>query len=132
MNTQTEVMALHCMKCGRKTEDRVFCPDCLSEMEKYPVRPGTVVKLPRRTATPTTKKRHLRHRPFRRPSDQIELLRVRSRWLLFALIVTFVCFLVAIAILIVLLEWHNYIDLSWLGLSARNVSRETIPFASIF
>ena len=121
-----------CMKCGRKTENEsVFCSDCLSEMEKYPVRPGTVVRLPRRHETPVVKKRSIRSR-FRRPSDQIELLRVRTRLLLIALIIATVCFLIAAAMVMWLVEWHKYIDRSWIGISMRNVSRETFPFLSIF
>ena len=40
---------MYCLKCGREVyEDQVFCPDCVSVMEKYPVKPGTVILLPRR------------------------------------------------------------------------------------
>ena len=36
-----------CLKCGRPCQsDQVFCPECLAEMEKYPVKPGVVVLLP--------------------------------------------------------------------------------------
>ena len=52
---------MNCMKCGRETEnEQVFCQDCLQIMEKYPVRPGTVVLLPRRRET-TIKKTVKRH-----------------------------------------------------------------------
>jgi hypothetical protein len=35
------------MKCGREIdESQVFCTECLDEMERYPVKPGTVVQLP--------------------------------------------------------------------------------------
>ena len=38
-----------CLKCGKKTEDSaVFCNECLAVMEKYPVKPGTVVHILRR------------------------------------------------------------------------------------
>ena len=38
---------MNCMKCGREIgEDRVCCPDCLENMEKYPVKPGAVVQIP--------------------------------------------------------------------------------------
>ena len=40
---------MNCMKCGREIEEgQVFCIDCLKDMEKYPVRPGTAVHLPKR------------------------------------------------------------------------------------
>lgn len=42
-----------CLKCGNKTEGRsVFCGTCLEVMEQYPVKPGTVVHLPRRQSRP--------------------------------------------------------------------------------
>lgn len=38
-----------CLKCGKKTTDQaVFCDACLEVMEQYPVKPGTVVHIPRR------------------------------------------------------------------------------------
>ena len=38
---------MHCMKCGRDiAEDQAFCPECLANMERHPVRPGTVILLP--------------------------------------------------------------------------------------
>ena len=38
---------MQCMKCGRDLQPgQVFCEECLAEMEKYPVKPGTVVLLP--------------------------------------------------------------------------------------
>lgn len=40
---------MRCMKCGRDTEnEQVFCESCREIMAKYPVKPGTVVQLPRR------------------------------------------------------------------------------------
>jgi len=42
---------MNCMKCGREIQEgQVFCTDCLKVMEKYPVRPGTAVHLPKRPA----------------------------------------------------------------------------------
>lgn len=65
---------MNCMKCGRElTDDGVFCIDCLLEMEKYPVNPGTVVLLPRRRETPIQKKQPKRHVPT--PEEQISALR---------------------------------------------------------
>lgn len=37
------------MRCGKETEDRaVFCAECLADMERYPVKPGTVIHIPPR------------------------------------------------------------------------------------
>ena len=45
-----------CLKCGKKAEDQsVFCSECLAVMDQYPVKPGTVIHLPRRKSIPTAK-----------------------------------------------------------------------------
>lgn len=47
---------MYCMKCGKKTEgSNVFCAECLAEMEKYPVKPGTVIHIPARSQEPEKK-----------------------------------------------------------------------------
>ena len=53
---------MNCLKCGRETQNEsVFCQECLLDMEKYPVRPGTVVQLPRRREVSVIKKTPKRH-----------------------------------------------------------------------
>ncbi len=38
---------MKCMRCGKDTEDRaVFCPECLADMERHPVKPGTIIRIP--------------------------------------------------------------------------------------
>ena len=37
---------MNCLKCGRETE-QTFCECCREEMARYPVKPGTIVQLPR-------------------------------------------------------------------------------------
>lgn len=37
---------MKCLKCGREC-DQTFCQSCRDEMERYPVRPGTIVQLPK-------------------------------------------------------------------------------------
>ena len=77
---------MNCMKCGRETQaENIFCQDCLAEMEKYPVRPGTVVLLPRRKEPSIIKKLPKRHVPT--PEEQNVLLRKRVRILAIALLV---------------------------------------------
>ena len=65
---------MNCMKCGRETQnDMVFCQNCLLDMEKYPIQPGTVVQLPRRREASVIKKASKRHLPT--PEEQILFLR---------------------------------------------------------
>ena len=103
---------MRCLKCGQEIGDsEVFCPDCLKDMEKYPVKPGTVVRLPQRAPAPVGKKRQPKHLPFWKAADQITRLRNRTRWLTVALIVTFLCFLAAAFLVAYLLELHKYFTL---------------------
>ncbi len=48
---------MNCVKCGREIpETQVFCDSCLSMMDKYPVKPGTLVHLPHRSKGEPAKK----------------------------------------------------------------------------
>ena len=76
---------MNCMKCGRETEnEQVFCQDCLQVMEKFPVRPGTVVLLPRRREPSVIKKSIKRHVPS--AEEQVKILRKRVMTLTLLLI----------------------------------------------
>lgn len=85
---------MNCMKCGRETQnENVFCQDCLMEMEKYPVQPGTVVLLPRRRETSIIKKMPKRHVPS--AEEQIKFLR---KWVMILTVALVIC-LAAIALM---------------------------------
>ena len=89
-------MILGCIKCGRDTvSDQVFCPDCLAEMKKYPVRPGTVVQLPSRKAAPTGKKQQSKKRVIPL-EDQVKTLKKRC-WTFFILMILFAALSAALA-----------------------------------
>ena len=64
-----------CMKCGRELPGgQVFCEGCLAEMDKYPVKPGVVVMLPRRrTAQPKVPAPRRRSAPT--PEEQVVKLK---------------------------------------------------------
>ena len=52
---------MYCLKCGNETEnEQVFCKHCLEVMDKYPVKPGTHVQLPRRNNVVVSKKQSRR------------------------------------------------------------------------
>ena len=64
---------MNCMKCGRETQaENAFCQNCLEEMEKHPVLPGTVVLLPRRKEASVIKKSTKRRTLT--PEEQIAFL----------------------------------------------------------
>lgn len=48
---------MNCIRCGKETEEnQVFCKDCLADMERHPVKPGTPILLPNREERGTTKR----------------------------------------------------------------------------
>lgn len=91
---------MNCMKCGREIEEtQVFCAECLTEMEKYPVKPGTVVQLPARlTAVPVRKP--ARRRPQPAQEEQIKYLKKRVWILRFLLALTTALLITATGFLI--------------------------------
>ena len=67
-----------CMKCGREApEGQAFCQECLMEMEKYPVKPGTLVQLPNRRETAPPKKAVKRRGSG--PEEQLRTMKKRIR-----------------------------------------------------
>lgn len=67
-----------CIKCGKETDaSQVFCNECLTEMEKHPVKPDTPVQLPQRPAPEKTTPR-MREQT---PADANRSLRGLVRWL---------------------------------------------------
>lgn len=71
---------MYCMKCGREVDEgQVFCLECQLEMEKYPVRPGTVVLLPKRTENSFVKKVPVKRRSGPTHEEQIRSLKKRLR-----------------------------------------------------
>ena len=76
---------MNCMKCGRETPfEQVFCEDCLLDMEKHPVKPGTVVVLPKHRDHAAMKKA-----PKKRTvplEEQIRVLRKRQKMMSLALL----------------------------------------------
>lgn len=103
---------MHCLKCGRKIEDNEsFCPDCLADMAKYPIQPGTVVKLPTRTATISTKKRPTRRRKPLKPEEQIAALKKRCNWLTVLLILAILAALIGLAGILWLLGWLDQLSI---------------------
>lgn len=99
---------MNCMKCGREIEEgQAFCPDCLSVMERYPVKPGTVVQIPKRKQTVMSKRIVSRRKQFS-PEEQIRRLRRLLRNALIAWFITFLLLGAALypAVLYLLEENH--------------------------
>lgn len=85
---------MYCMKCGRETEkEDSFCRDCLLDMQKYPVDPGTVVFLPRGKETSMVRKSPKRN--MRTAEEQLAFLRkyVLILSILLAICIAAICLL---------------------------------------
>lgn len=91
---------MYCLKCGKKTEDEhVFCAACQHTMEKYPIKPGTAVTLPKRDASGTVKRATPRKRTV--PLDeQILALRKTLRRTRLLVVVLVVVLAMAAALLV--------------------------------
>ncbi len=64
---------MQCMRCGREiSAEQVFCEECLRDMERHPVKPGTVVHIPKQPARP-------QKRPERRTTTEQQLAALRRQ-----------------------------------------------------
>ena len=109
-------MDLGCLKCGRETiSEQVFCVNCLADMSKYPVLPGTVVQLPLRKDPVPVKKQPAKKRSVS-PEEQIRNLKHRCR---------------VLTLLVVLLAWGlttaNLVAMLVADLAAVPMQNTAIP-----
>lgn len=114
---------MKCMKCGREIgSEQVFCPECLAEMEKYPVKPGTVVQLP--VQPKETPLRKPQRRRSMTPEEQLHRVRILNRILAGLLALTLAALMGVTSYLIWRLEEEN-VDI----LPGQNYSAEetTLP-----
>ena len=91
------------MKCGREIPEGVFCEDCLSVMEKYPVKPNTVVQIPNRDLAIQSRK------PRRRKelTEKEKLIRYEHRVQVLTWINGILAVLLAGALVLCLLEYRK-------------------------
>ncbi|MBQ7817354.1 MAG: hypothetical protein IJ388_00975 [Oscillospiraceae bacterium] len=95
---------MNCIKCGVNVpENQVFCDDCLSDMEKYPVKPDITVVLPHREEIPVSKKKPRRQRMLS-PEEQLRRVKTKLRLAHLTLAVVFICFLLVAAMLLQYLQ----------------------------
>lgn len=80
---------MNCLKCGRETSsEQCFCQDCLLDMQRYPVKPGTVVQLPKRREGSSSRKSTKRRSASL--EDQVKSLKKTLRVLTVLLILSLV------------------------------------------
>lgn len=96
---------MNCVKCGREIpEDQAFCETCLTEMENYPVKPGTAVHIPARSPVEEAPKKLAKKKYV--PTAEELLLRARKKLrrtrilaVVLLLICSALCFLIAQVVL---------------------------------
>lgn len=99
---------MSCMRCGKETEEsQVFCAECLADMERHPVKPGTPVQLPVRQPNPTVKRERFRLAESKW-TDKI----FRLKYIIVCLIILIVLLAAALALCICMLlqvtpDWIN-------------------------
>ncbi len=89
---------MNCMRCGTDiASDSVFCEQCLADMEKHPVKPGTPINLPRREKQQITKRSKKR---FQKPEDHVHALRKLVAWLMTLILILAVALTICVYMLI--------------------------------
>lgn len=120
---------MNCLKCGRTLKDQlVFCPDCQADMENYPVKPGTPIQLPTQPKLTPAKKKPARRKKMLKPEERLPRMRSAIRWLIFALVVSLLAFVLTAAMVLMLLDQREGSGLPGDPPAAawqENVSRET-------
>lgn len=108
---------MQCMKCGREfTEDQAFCAECLSEMDRHPVRPGTVILLPNQEASPV-KKQPRRKKATLSAEDLVPVLK-KKIWSLRLIALVLALLLTAISVVAI----QAVTELDWQRLLGQNYS----------
>ena len=117
---------MKCIKCGKDTVGAaVFCDECLEDMQRHPVKPGTPVLLPKRDNLQPVK--HSRKRTLK-PEQQVQNLKTAVRVLL-ALVVLLMAALAASILLLLHIAQITDTELTpqvIFSAEQRIVSRETI------
>lgn len=90
---------MNCLKCGRDTVlGQVFCKECLAHMEQHPVKPGSTLILPNRSAaTPSRRVSHSRKN--RTPEEKVTRLRKLVMIQMLALLAVMAAFIITVAIM---------------------------------
>ena len=107
---------MNCMKCGRETsDDMAFCPACLEDAKKYPVKPDVVIKLPEHHEAPQRKTQPRKR--TRTPDEQLKHLKKINRAL-----VAVIAFLLTATILLTSISIDFFRQLDVQRLLGQNYS----------
>ena len=122
---------MNCAKCGREIENgQVFCSVCLEEMERYPVKPGTVVHVPKHPEDGPEKKQPVRRKAPPTPEQQIRKLKKKVRWLRTALVLTMLlCGLLSFAVgkMVTELDFYRFLGQNYNTVETAPTSGTSLP-----
>lgn len=91
---------MKCIRCGKKTEEnQVFCAECLKDMERHPVKPGTPIQLPNRENRGPTKRSSFKVAASKW-QDQIFRLKYAIFWLILLIVLLSLALALCICILL--------------------------------
>lgn len=77
---------MSCLRCGKETtNEQLFCADCLAQMDRQPVKPGTPVYIPHRSHEEPLKQ--IRKRRAATPEERLKVSKTLNQWLVAAVAV---------------------------------------------
>lgn len=117
---------MNCIRCGREIEaEQVFCAECLEDMERHPVKPGTPIQLPVREHRGNTKRNHFRLAESKW-KDRIFRLKYIMAWLIILIVLLTAALVLCICMLLqVTPEWIN--ELFFDNSAVQSVLQNTKP-----
>ena len=93
---------MKCLKCGAEIASASeFCGDCLQSMDKYPVKPGTVIQLHRREVVEAQKKNSRAKRTID-AEDQVIFLKKALRVMMLLLTIAVTALGICVGLLLML------------------------------
>ena len=95
---------MNCMKCGREIPSGSFCDECLAGMEKYPIKPNTVLQIPNRQESIQSKKTVRRRKEL---TEKEKLIRYERRVWILTWINGILAILLAGALVLCLMEYRK-------------------------
>ena len=112
---------MNCIKCGREFDsDQAFCPHCLEQMAKSPVKPDTIINLPNRPDL--SQKKPAPRKRVRTPEEQIRNLKKINMYLIVGL-----CLMTLVTGMLALVSFDFFRQLDMQRLLGQNYSTvETI------
>ena len=101
---------MKCLRCGNNAlDEQLFCDECLADMEKHPVKPGTPIHIHKRTEGTTVKRANFRL-AVSKWQDRIFRLKYTIFWLIIIIILLIAVLTIGICMMLhITPDWFNNI-----------------------